>query len=185
MMQRDKLFCHPRKQDQWLEITDKYIWVHLKRELSNDWSCPQSEKGSLSEKGCSLLRSWLSASEVERAPWVVMLVRCCLWSHLGKWFYALPIIKCQGEYWESLSSSTLSLPVPQFQAGSPQSHLRQVVWICGCDGMGLGNEGSGAISVSTLGCKWQKANWNCIKQNKKCISPKSGKPKWMELGAAG
>ena len=37
------------------------------------------------------------------------------------------------------------LPVPQFQAESPQSHLRQVVWVCGCDGMGLGNERNGAI----------------------------------------
>lgn len=156
-MQREKLFLSPQKTrpvtgNNW----QRYHWVHLKKELSNDWSCPQSEKGSLSKKGYSLLRSWLSAQMVAklRGLWhslVVMLVRCRLWSHLGKWCYALPIIKCHGEYWESLGSSTLS-PC-QFLTSKqkvPKAIWDMWLWVCGCDGWGLGNEETKTIWLALL-----------------------------------
>lgn len=143
------------------------------KKLSN---CPKVKGRDICCWGYGQVTTGWQSWEGSDITWMAMLVRCLLWFIHHK--MGRSIME------PSLNNPPLSLLVPPVQAESHQNYLRQVVCICGWDGMGLGNEENETVSLSTLSCKRQKSNWNCIKQNKKVYQPQTGKPKWMELDAA-
>lgn len=131
------------------------------------------------------MTTWWQSWEGSGITWVAMLVKCFLWSHLGQWCYAFPIIKWEGESWRY---HLVVLPSLCYFLNSKQKVTKAFwdKWFVSVDGM----EWDGA---------WKRGKWSYIallvvsdkkptktvsSKIKDILAPKTGKPKWMELGAA-